>query len=76
MKERGGKVLILIPLNLDGYLMSGHWNSGKATAIKGRLAADFTGWEHDNKKFRREFERLVRALRVGGGREPAPVSRL
>lgn len=42
-KERGHKVRALIPLNLDGYLFSG-WESGFASEVKRRLAADFTGW--------------------------------
>jgi len=74
MKERGEKVLALIPLNLDGYLFE--WKSAKAGQVKQRLAADFTGWETDNTKFEREFERLVKALRTDGGREPAPQGRL
>lgn len=75
-KQRGQDVLALIPLNLDGYLFDG-WESGMATQIRARLAADFTGWETDNGKFESEFEKLVKALRAdAGGRESPPQSRL
>jgi hypothetical protein len=75
MNERGEAVLAVIPLNLDGLLFDG-WKSGKATQVKQRLAADFTGWEADNSKFEAQFERAVQALRADGGREEPPRSML
>jgi hypothetical protein len=75
-KERKEKVLALIPLDLDGYIFGSEWKNGKAGQVRARLAADFTGWENDNKKFKSAFERLVKALRTDGGRELAPPSKL
>lgn len=77
MKEREKKMLSLIPLNLDGYLFSDEFESGKKKSITTRLAADFTGWEHDNAKFEEEFKKMVKALRTGDeGKEKAQVGRL
>jgi uncharacterized protein YjbI with pentapeptide repeats len=75
MKDRGTKVLALIPLNLDNFLFQ--WTSGMADEVKARLAADFTGWKRSHKKFDGEFEYVVRALRAdGGAREAPPISKL
>jgi uncharacterized protein YjbI with pentapeptide repeats len=45
-EERGEPVLKLIPLDLDGYMVTGKWNFGVfGEEIKSRVAADFRGWE-------------------------------
>jgi uncharacterized protein YjbI with pentapeptide repeats len=75
-RDRQKEVLALIPLNLDEYLLSGAWQSGLATEVKSRLAANFIGWENDDKKFEEQFERLVKALRTSLGNEPPPRSLL
>jgi hypothetical protein len=77
MRQRGRKVLALIPLNMDGYMFGGEWENAKANQIKSRLAADFTGWNRSSEKFDAQFERLVLALRAdAGGRELPPGAKL
>lgn len=74
MKERKEKVLVLIPLDLDGYVFS-EWKSEKKTTVLQRLVGDFKGWDRDNAKFELEFQKLRKALRTGdGARENAPPS--
>jgi len=67
-KAKGEETLALIPLNLDGYLFTPECGGAKATQLKSRLAANFIGWETDNKKFEEEFERLLKALRTAESR--------
>ena len=77
MKERGKKVLARIPPDLDGYLFSGEYQSGKKAEITSGVAADLVGWEEEHALFDRELEKVIRALRTGGGsREKPPSARL
>jgi hypothetical protein len=77
MQERGKKVLALIPLNLDSFLFSADYQSGKKTEITSRVAANFVGWEKDHALFDHELDKVIRALRTGeGGRKKPPAARL
>ena len=77
MRERGRKVLVLIPLNLDGFLFSADYQGGRKAEITSRVAANFVGWEKDHALFDRELEKVIRALRTDeGGREKPPPARL
>jgi hypothetical protein len=74
---RAKKVLVLIPLNLDGFLFSADYQSGKQPEIASRVAANCAGWEKDHALLDRELEKVIRALRMGeGGREKPPPAKL
>ncbi|MBZ5531080.1 MAG: toll/interleukin-1 receptor domain-containing protein [Acidobacteriia bacterium] len=78
MKERGAKVQVLVPLNLDGYLFSDKCNSkpGYQAQIRRRLAADFAE-SGTGGKFDAQVEKLIRALRADeGAREKPPKGKL
>jgi hypothetical protein len=78
MKERGEKVLSLIPLDLDGYLFSKECEakSPKSAEIRHRIAGNFQGWDRDHALFEREIEKVIRALRTDGGKPPLPEPKL
>jgi hypothetical protein len=66
-QQTNKKVVSLIPLNLDGYLLSNQYRSDKKQHLESRLAADFTNWMIDIGKFEEQFERVVEALRGDAG---------
>ena len=63
---------------LDGYMFGNEWDLGThAREIKGRVAANFEGWETPGFNFDEQVARVIKALRAGGGaREPEPPSKL
>jgi len=72
-RDRGEKVLCVIPLDLDGYLFE--WTDGKATRLKERVAANFK--DRRARAFDKQLERLVAALRPQDhGRRQPPRSQL
>jgi hypothetical protein len=77
MKERGRRIHVLVPLDLDGYLFRQEWKSGKATQLRARIAANFLEWRVQGAgAFNAEVEKVIRALRTDGGRLGPPARRL
>ena len=78
--ERGKETLALIPLNLDGHLFSQKWRERadwKEHHLTSRMAADFTGWERDHKKFEAQLDRVIKALRAdSAARQRLPKPKL
>lgn len=72
MRERGKKVLILIPLDLDGFLFGGEWKNGKSEEVRSRMVGDFGAWRSGSIKLESELDRLIRALRADGAARELP----
>lgn len=66
------EVLVLIPLDLDGYLFSAECKCTYAPQLGERLAARFKGWETDSNLLDREFEKVVAAMRSDAAAREAP----
>ena len=67
LRKEGGDAWRIIPLDLDGHLLSSEYN-GEALRIRNRLAGDFTGWKTDSDKFDREIAKVMQAIRIEEGR--------
>ncbi len=65
--------LLLLPLNLDGYLFEGYEGPFR-DELRSRLSPDFTGWESDNARFEAEFRRVVAALQTGETARETPTT--
>lgn len=72
--ERGLNISVIIPLDLDGYLLNG-WGGSHAAALRKRLAARFPGWQSDGSIYQRELERLLGALRSDDAARIEPPER-
>ncbi|QDT40691.1 Secreted effector protein PipB [Gimesia alba] len=53
----------LLPLNLDQHLFD-HWEHQNKQTLCDRVAADFKGWETDQKTFDSQVERVITALQT------------
>lgn len=71
-KERGGPVLAVIPLDLDGRLFDPAWLDWKKDILTSRLVADFRNWSSDDAEFKRQMDLVIRALRADAGARQQP----
>lgn len=71
-RERGHKVRLVIPLDLDGFLFSDSWKSGKKEEVHSRMVGDFKNWSAEPIKFEFEFDRLIKALRADDAAREIP----
>lgn len=74
-KEEDYQAVVLVPLNLDGYLFTPNCTGWIADEIKQRLAADFTGWK-EHETFESAIKKVIKALRTDGGKPPPPEPKL
>ncbi len=61
-KQSGQRAGAIVPVALDGDLAG--WEDRRAAELKRRLAADFSGWEDDSRRFETQLARLLEALRA------------
>jgi hypothetical protein len=71
-KERNEETLAVIPLNLDGFLFDTACTHEHQPTLAKRHAANFVGWQTDEKVFDAQVERVVKALRADDLARPKP----
>ncbi|QPC82690.1 toll/interleukin-1 receptor domain-containing protein [Phototrophicus methaneseepsis] len=76
-KKLGKRLPIIIPLNMDDYLFSEACKKHPyRLELVERNAVDFVDWEVDEDKFQHGMELVLRALRLDGGKPPAPEPKI
>ncbi|MBX3062962.1 MAG: toll/interleukin-1 receptor domain-containing protein [Anaerolineae bacterium] len=74
-KEEDYNEVLLIPVNIDGYLFGEQCEGWIADEIKQRFVANMTKWkEHD--AFEVAVRSLIKALKTDGGNLPPPIPKL
>lgn len=63
-KETGNKKMFLIPLDLDGYILSNACTSSRVDELLTRKVATFKGWHTEDSIFESAFQFLQNALRT------------
>lgn len=61
-KECQEEGLVLIPLNLDGYMFS--WDGAVANRLTDRLAPSFVGWKSGLSEYQIEINQIIKALKI------------
>jgi hypothetical protein len=52
---------VLVPVRLDDYILKG-WEHPRKADVIAKHIGDFRGWKKDQEKYKREFQRLLKAL--------------
>jgi uncharacterized protein YjbI with pentapeptide repeats len=63
-KSHSRPTLVIIPLDLDGYLYDEAWRGAYRAENRRRLASDFKNWESSESDFQKKVKDVIRALRI------------
>ncbi|MEM9760646.1 MAG: toll/interleukin-1 receptor domain-containing protein, partial [Pseudomonadota bacterium] len=66
MKRGNINTLSIIPIDIDGYIISGKWRGGKKGRLMSRYILDMKDWKDANFDFDDQVAKIVSALTVGG----------